>query len=152
MRYPIELRDRIYVKGYGFLSFAKNIGKKISNKYGQKLLDSAKKSATDAIKTTPKKATQKTTEATGYVIVNKIADETTSISNKRSAKELPNNDETEEDVEITTHKKRYVSPEKRQQIIDKYYKDDPNDNLIDSESFKYNVKITGKTPVDGNTK
>ena len=33
-----------------------------------------------------------------------------------------------------------------------YYKDDPSDNLIDSESFKYNVKITGKTPVDGNTK
>ena len=27
MRYSIELRDRIYVKGYGFLSFAKNMGK-----------------------------------------------------------------------------------------------------------------------------
>ena len=118
MRYPIELRDRIYVKGYGFLSFAKNIGKKISNKYDQKLLDSAKKSATDAIKTTPKKAIQKTTEGTGNLIGNKIADKTTSILNKRSANELPNNDETEEDVEITTHKKRYVSPEKRQQIID----------------------------------
>ena len=25
-----------------------------------------------------------------------------------------------------------------------YYKDDPNDNLEDSESFKYKVKITGK--------
>ena len=33
-----------------------------------------------------------------------------------------------------------------------YYKDDPNDNLTDSESFKYKVKITGKTPNDGNTK
>ena len=33
-----------------------------------------------------------------------------------------------------------------------YYKDDPNDNLTDSESFKYKVKITGKTPDDGNTK
>ena len=33
-----------------------------------------------------------------------------------------------------------------------YYKDDPNDNLTDSESFKYKVKITGK-PLDyGNTK
>ena len=51
MRYSIEPRDRIYVKGYGFLSFAKNMGKNLSNKYGQKLLDSAKKSATDAIKT-----------------------------------------------------------------------------------------------------
>ena len=34
----------------------------------------------------------------------------------------------------------------------KYYKDDPNDNLTDSESFKSKVKITGKTPNNGNTK
>ena len=33
-----------------------------------------------------------------------------------------------------------------------YYKDDPNDNLTDSESFKSKVKITGKTPAAGNTK
>ena len=33
-----------------------------------------------------------------------------------------------------------------------YYKDDPNDNLADSESFKFKVKITGKTPAKGNTK
>ena len=33
-----------------------------------------------------------------------------------------------------------------------YYKDIPNDNLTDSESFKSKVKITGKTPDDGNTK
>ena len=33
-----------------------------------------------------------------------------------------------------------------------YYKDEPNDNIADSESFKYKVKITGKTPDDGNTK
>ena len=33
-----------------------------------------------------------------------------------------------------------------------YYKDDPNDNLADSESFKSKVKITGKTPNNGNTK
>ena len=32
-----------------------------------------------------------------------------------------------------------------------YYKDDPNDNLTDSESFKSEVKITGKTPNNGNT-
>ena len=43
IRYSIEARDRIYVKGYVFLSFAKNIGKILSNKLGQKLLDSAKK-------------------------------------------------------------------------------------------------------------
>ena len=57
MRYSIE--PRMYVKGYGFLSFAKNIGKSLSNKYGQKLLDSAKKSTTEAIKTVSKRAIKK---------------------------------------------------------------------------------------------
>ena len=33
-----------------------------------------------------------------------------------------------------------------------YYKDEPNDNLANSESFKSKVKITGKTPNNGNTK
>ena len=50
MTYSIEPRDRMYVKGYGFLSFAKNMGKTLSNKYGQKFFDTAKKSTTDAIK------------------------------------------------------------------------------------------------------
>ena len=36
MTYSIETRDRIYVKGYGFLIFAKNMGKNLGNKYGQK--------------------------------------------------------------------------------------------------------------------
>ena len=69
MHYSIEPRD-IYVKGYGFLSFAKNVGKNmgthatkvaknVSGKYIQKLLDSAKKSTTDAIKTASKRAMQK---------------------------------------------------------------------------------------------
>ena len=96
MRYSTEPRDRIYVKGYGFLSFAKNVGKSLSNKYGQKLRDSAKKSTTDAIKTTPKRAIQKAAEATGDLIGNKIADKITSVS-KKSTNELPN-DETEIDV------------------------------------------------------
>ena len=43
MRYSIQPRDRMYVKVYGFLSFANSIGKSLSNKYGQKPLDSAKK-------------------------------------------------------------------------------------------------------------
>ena len=50
MRYSIKPKDRIYVKGYGFLFVAKNMGKNLSNKYGQKLLDRAKKSTTDVIK------------------------------------------------------------------------------------------------------
>ena len=37
MRYSIEPKDRIYVKGYGFFSFAKSMGKNVSNKYNQKL-------------------------------------------------------------------------------------------------------------------
>ena len=47
------------------------------------------------------------------MVGNKIADKITSVS-KKSNKELPK----EEDAEITTHKKRYISPEERQQIID----------------------------------
>ena len=101
MRYSIEPRDRIYVKGYGFLSFAKNMGKSLSNKYGQKLLDSTKRSATDAIKTTSKRVIQKTVEATGDLTGNKTADKITSISKKPSN----NNDDN---VELTTHKKRYI--------------------------------------------
>ena len=116
MRYSIEPRDGIYVKGYGFLSFAKNISKNLSDKYGKKIIDTAKKSRTNAIKTASKRAIQKTAEATGDLTGNKITDKITSIS-KKSNKELPNNDK-KEDVKITTHKKRYISPEGRQRIID----------------------------------
>ena len=56
------------------------MGKNFSNKYGQKRLDSVKKSATDAIKTASKRAIQKTTEATGDLIGNKIADKIKSVS------------------------------------------------------------------------
>ena len=38
MRYLIKPRDRIYVKGYGFLSVAKNMDKSLSNKYSQNFL------------------------------------------------------------------------------------------------------------------
>ena len=113
MRYSIEPRDRIYVKGYGFLSFAKNMGTHLSNKYSQKLLDTTKKSTTDAIKIASKRAIQKTTETTDDLIGNKIAYKIVSAS-KKPAKELPK----EEEVETTTHKKRYISPEEIQQIID----------------------------------
>ena len=99
MRYSIEPRNRIYVKGYGFLSFAKNMGKSLSNKYGQKLFDSAKKSTTDAIKTASKRTVQKTAEASGDLIGNKIANKIISVSKKKSTKELHNNDDTEEDAE-----------------------------------------------------
>ena len=53
---------RKYVKGYGFLSFARKFG----DKYGKKLMDIAKR--IDAAKTASKKVVQKPAEATGYLI------------------------------------------------------------------------------------
>ena len=70
-----------------FLSFARNIGthatkvaKNTSNKYGQKLADTTKKSAADATKTASKRAIRKTAEAIGDLVGNKIADKITSTS------------------------------------------------------------------------
>ena len=71
----MEPRFRKYVKGHGFLSFAKTLG----NKYGKKLMDTASKTGLDAAKTPSKKIVQKTAEATGYLIGNKIADKITLI-------------------------------------------------------------------------
>ena len=48
---------------------------------------------------------------------NTIADKITIVS-KKSAKDLQKNETEEEDVKRATHKKRYISPEERQQIID----------------------------------
>ena len=59
MRYSIEPRDRIYVKGHGFLFSAKNMGKNSSNKQGQNFLDRPKKPTTDAIKTSSKRDIKK---------------------------------------------------------------------------------------------
>ena len=119
MSYSVQPRDQIFVKGYGFLSFAKNIGKTISknlnDKYNQKLFDHAKKSATDALKTSSKRVIQKTAEASGDLIGKNIADRITKVS-----KTLPkNNSETiknEHDQEIP--KERYLSPKERKEIID----------------------------------
>ena len=98
MCYSIEPRERRYVKGCGFLSFARNLGayatkvvKNLNNKYGQKLADSAKKSATNALKIAGKRAIQKTAEASE------------SHSNAGN-NEIP--------------KERYISPQERQKIID----------------------------------
>ena len=80
MIYSIEPRDSKYIRGYGFLSFMKNIDKNLSNKHDQKLLDSAKKSTTDALKTGSKRAIKKPAGATGDLIGNKVADKITSFS------------------------------------------------------------------------
>ena len=102
MRYSTEPRFRKYVKGYGFLSFAKKFG----NKYVKKLMDTATKIRMDAAKTASKRVLQKTAEATGNLIGSKIADKITSIGKPKE------NEKTRETEEI------YIPPEKRQQIID----------------------------------
>ena len=98
MRYSTEPRFRKYVKGYGFLSFARKFG----NKYGKKLMDTATKTGIDASKTACKRVVQKTAEATGDLIGNKIVDKITSIGKPK-----------EKEVE-----KIYIPPEKKQQIFD----------------------------------
>ena len=79
MGYSIEPREKRHAKGYSFLSSARNIGthatkvaKNMTNKYGQKLADTAKKSSTDAIKTASKRAIQKTAEAIGDQLAIKL--------------------------------------------------------------------------------
>ena len=46
MRYSVEPKYRKYFKGYGFLSFARRLG----DKYGKKLMDTATKTRIDAAK------------------------------------------------------------------------------------------------------
>ena len=107
--------DGINVKGYGFLTFTKNMCKNSSSKYGQKLPDSGKINngcnKNYFGKTNPKK----TAEITSDLIGNKAVDKITIVS-KISSTHSKNN---EANNESETSKERYISPEKRQQIIDK---------------------------------
>ena len=74
MRYSIEPRFRKYVKGYSFLSIARKFG----DKYHKELMDNATKIGIDTAKTASKRVIQKTADATGNLIGNKIADKITS--------------------------------------------------------------------------
>ena len=100
MRYSTEPRFSKYVKGYGFLSFAR----KFPDKYGKKLMDTARKTGIDAAKTASKRVVQRTAKATGDLIGNKIADKITSVGKSK--------EKTKKAEEI------YIPPEKRKQIID----------------------------------
>ena len=93
------------------MSFARSM----SNKYGKKLVDTAKKYATDAIKTASKRAIQKTAEATGDLVGNKTADKITSVSKKKSDNNNNNNDD--DDVELITPKKRTYHLKKDSKIL-----------------------------------
>ena len=87
MRYSVEPKDLIHVKGYEFLSFAKSLGKKLSNKCSQKILniDLVKiASTTDVVKHASKGVVQKTAESAGNLIEIKIVDKITKSLKKSS--------------------------------------------------------------------
>ena len=99
MRYSVEPKLRKYIKGYGFLSFARRFG----NKYGKNLMDTATKIGIDAAKTASKRVVQKTAKATGDLIGNEIGNNINSLGKpKEKTKKL-------EDI--------FIPPEKREQII-----------------------------------
>ena len=97
MRYSTEPKFRKYVKGYGFLSFARKFG----DKYGKKLMDTATKTGIDAAKTASKRVVQKTAEATWDLIGNKKADKITLI------------DKSKEKGKINKPEEIYIPPEKK---------------------------------------
>ena len=85
MRYSTEPKFRKYVQGYSFLSFARKLG----DRFGKKLIDTATKAGIDAAKTASKRVVQKTAEATGDLIGNKIADKITSIGKTKEKTNKP---------------------------------------------------------------
>ena len=129
MRYSIEPRERRYIKGYSFLSFAKNFGdkygKKLMNtaiktgtnfnsKYCKKLTDTATKTGKDFATIAGKKIVHKSAEATGDLIENKIADKITAKPSKKSQNEEIQSNEVNNEIP----KERYIPPKERQKIID----------------------------------
>ena len=98
MRYSVEPRKRIYVKGYGLMSFGRNF----SDKYCKSLIDKGIDVSKTFDKTAGKRILKESAKATGDLIGNKIADKITSKPIK--------NDVTNE---------RYVSPEESQETFNK---------------------------------
>ena len=84
-QYSIEPRTKKFVKGYGFLSIARNF----SNKYRKKILDTG----LDDLKTVSKKVVHKATEAKGEFIGNKITDAVTKLKDDKVVKQKPAIDE-----------------------------------------------------------
>ena len=122
----VQPRNRIFVKGYRFLSFAKNMGKNIgkninknlSGKYSQICHDHAKKSATDALKTASKRVILKTAEATGDLMGNKIADAVDKSYDGKITKVSKSSEAATNENDKDIPKEKYISPKKRQKIID----------------------------------
>ena len=128
------------------MSFAKNM----SNKYSQKILDTAKKSTTDAIKTASKRAIQKTAEGTGDL----IGKETPFINCKIEINNTGIDNAKDIDIVMPMYDliKYSDNYSKTSGSIWQNYRDEPNNNLTDFALFKSKMKITGDTPADGNIK
>ena len=105
MRHSAEPKYRKYVEGYDFLSFARKFG----DKFGKKLMDTATKTGLDSEKIASKRVVLKTAEATGDLIVSKIADKITSAGKTKSK---------EKGDKANKRQESYIPPQKRQQIID----------------------------------
>ena len=103
MRYSIEPKERRFVKGYEFMSFARTFSDKYSKSLMDKGIDVSKKFA----KTAGKNILKKTAKANGDLMGNKIADKITSASKK-----------SHDEVNNEIPKERYISPKERQKIID----------------------------------
>ena len=82
MRHSLETEYRKYVKGYGFLSFARNF----ADKYGKKLMNTAIKTGKDFARIASKKIVHKSAEATGDLIGNEIADKITSMGRSKEVR------------------------------------------------------------------
>ena len=117
--YSVQSRERILIKGYEFLSFAKNMGKNIHNniskslsvKYSRRLLDHVKQSAADAFKTASKRVIQKSAWATGDFIGNKTTNEITKFS-KNLQQNVSQPDINENDKEIPIYIYIYICKRK----------------------------------------
>ena len=77
----------------------------------KKLMDTTTKTGKDFAKTASKRVVQKTSEATGDLTGNKIADKITTIGKPKNKKEKDEINEMEEKKEI------HIPPERRKQII-----------------------------------
>ena len=101
------------------MPFSKNIGKKIgvnisknlSSKYSQILLDLAKQSATDVLKTSSERVIQKTTELTDDLIGNKSANRITEVS--RSSPQNNSDITTNEHEKKNTQRNIYIYLQKK---------------------------------------
>ena len=82
MRDSTEPKSRKYIEGYTFLSFARKFG----DKQGKNLINTATKTEVDAAKTASKRVVQKTAEAIGSLIRNKIADKLVQWVNQKVKK------------------------------------------------------------------